>query len=133
MANEAEIVELLGNGGDPISVTVADGTAITKGTIMKLSDPRTGAASSADGDKPIGIAAADKVANDGSTTLSVYTNGIFLLTTSAAVGVGIPVAISGANTINQTASGEMELGVTLGYALESASASGEQIEVKLRL
>ena len=133
MANEAVIIELLGNGGDPIRVTVADGAGIAKGTVLKLSDPRTGAASSADGDICIGIAAAEKVANDGSTTLAAYTNGIFDLKDSGAgVGIGVPVTIGGTNTIKAAAAGEAETGDIFGYSLETAAAA-EVVAVRVRL
>jgi len=133
MANEAIIVELLGNQGDPIQVTVADGATIEKGTILKLSDPRTGAASSADGDMCIGIASTEKVANDGSTSLAAYTNGVFdLKDAGAGIAVGTPVTIGGANLVKAAAAGEAETGGIMGYALEAAAAD-EVIEVRLKL
>lgn len=133
MANEAIIVELLGNQGDPIEVTVADGTGIAKGTLMKLSDPRTGAATSADNDKFIGIAAAEKVANDGSTTLAVYTHGIFdLVDSGSGITVGSDVVIGGANTIKTYTTLDAEKGYKVGKALETASAS-ERIQVLVRV
>ena len=131
MANEAVIIELLGNEGDPIQVTVADGVTIEKGTILQLTDPRTGSASSADGEVSIGIAAQEKEANDGATTLAVYTNGIFdLLDSGAGITVGTPVTIGGVNTIKAAAAGEAETGDILGYALETASAA-ESIAVRV--
>ena len=131
MANEAVIIELLGNGGDPIRFTVADGATIEKGTLLKLADPRTASASSSDGDICVGIAAAEKVANDGSTTLAAYTNGIFDLTDSGSgISVGLPVTIGGANLIKAAAAGEAETGDIFGYALETASAS-EVIAVRV--
>lgn len=134
MANEAVIVELLGNGGDPIRYTVADGVTIEKGTLMKLSaDPRTAAATSADGDIFIGIAAHEKVANDGTTTIAVYTNGIFDLTDSGAgLTLGDIVKINGANLIATAdeagALGEHEV---VGYVLETATGS-EMVQVRVR-
>ena len=120
MASEAVIIELLGKDGDPIRMTVSNAATIEKGTILKLSDPRTAAASSADGDKPAGIAAAEKVALDGSTTLAVYTNGIFDLTeaNSATITAGNMVTIGGANLIKLAAAGESETGDIIGRALE---------------
>lgn len=134
MANEAVIIELLGNGGDPIRFTVDDATGIEKGTILKLSDPRTASATSADGDIPIGIAAAEKVANDGSTTIAAYTNGIFDIKDSGSgITVGQRVKIAGANLIatadDATAANQSE---QLGTALETASAS-EVIAVRVLL
>lgn len=77
MAHEATIIELLGNRGNPIRFNCADGTTIPKGTLLKITDPRTVVAHSALNDPFAGIAAMEKVANDGSTSISVYTCGIF--------------------------------------------------------
>ena len=101
MANEAVTIELLGNGGDPIRYTVADANAIPKGTLMYLSaDPRTMAISSAQGQFFCGIAASEKVANDGQTEIAVYTNGIFdLKATTAAITLGNYCKLGGANLI----------------------------------
>lgn len=135
MANEADIIELLGNGGDPVRFTVADGTGIEKGTIMKIdSDPRTIAASSADGDLIVGIAAEEKVANDGQTSLAVYTHGIFDLTCSGSgtATLGEPVKVTGANLIDvaddDTIAHMMEV---VGVALETGGNS-EKINVLVR-
>lgn len=136
MANEAQIVELLGNAGDPVEYTVADGTGIEKGTIMKISsDPRTAAAATADGDLIAGIAAAEKVANDGSTKLAVYTNGIFDIVCTATTGsavLGEPVKVTGANTVAPADDATIQHSEeVVGYALETGSA-GERVEVRVR-
>lgn len=128
MANEAVIIELLGNGGDPVRYTVADGTGIEKGTIMKFdSDPRTVAACSANGDLIAGIAAAEKVASDGSTTLALYTNGIFDIMCTASSGsavLGGPVKITGANTIAPADDDTIDKArEVVGYSLETGTAS----------
>jgi hypothetical protein len=133
MANEAVIIELLGNGGDPIRYTVADGTGIPKGTLMYLSaDPRTIAASSGQGQAFVGIAAAEKVANDGSTTLAVYTNGIFDLTDSGSgCTFGDILKLGGANTVaTADEAGAQDLKEVVGYALETAGNS-EVIAVRV--
>ena len=125
MANEAVIIELLGNKGDPIRYTVADGATIEKGTLMKLSDPRTAAAATADGDIFIGIAAAEKVANDGATTLALLTNGIFdLVDSGAGVTVGQKVKINGTNTVAIADDDQIEnSSEVVGTALETATAA----------
>jgi len=132
MANEAVIIELLGNKGDPISVTVADGVDIAKGTLMKIADPRTGSATSADGDAFIGIAAAAKVADDGSTNLAVYTNGIFDIKDSGSgITAGQTVKIDGANLIaTADEAGAQDSAQIVGIALETA-ANSEVIEVRI--
>jgi len=126
VANEAIIVELLGNRGDPIQLNCADGDAFPKGTILKLSNGRQADLSSADGELCAGICAAEKVANDGSTTVTAYTNGIFILkeADSAQIDVGSPVTIGGANTIKLAAAGEAESGDILGRAMETIAKDG---------
>lgn len=133
MANEAVIVELLGSGGDPIDFTVADGTGLQKGTLMKLSDPRTAAATSADNDIFCGITSHEKVASDGQTNLSLYTFGIFDLTDSGSGWtVGTDLVVKGANTVGTYTSLDAEKGYKVGRGLETASA-GEVAEVLVRL
>ena len=61
----------------PIPFTCADGTGIEKGTVLKLTDPMTVAAADGDTDIVAGIAAEEKIANDGNTKIAVYTRGIF--------------------------------------------------------
>jgi len=121
MANEAIIVELLGNQGDPIRYTCADGTGIEKGTVLELTSPRTVKKGSAV-DKPlVGIAAEEKVANDGQTSISVYTNGIFQLkcaTTQCEIGDQVSLAAAD-NTIALASTLDMEKGWSLGYAIET--------------
>ena len=72
----------------PISVTVAEGTAITKGALLKLNDPFTATTSGGDIDSVIGIAAESKIASDGNTQLAVYLRGIFKCTAGASITVG---------------------------------------------
>lgn len=124
MANEAVPIELP-NGGRVIRFTCADGTGIPKGTILKLTDPRTVSASSADGQFFAGIAAEEKVASDGQTTIGVWTEGIFdLKMTATTVTAGEPVKIGGANLIAAADDDTMENhGEVVGLALETASAS----------
>jgi hypothetical protein len=129
MANEA-ILRL--KYEDPIDFIVADGTAISKGTLLKLTDPRTAAATAADEDVFAGIAARDKVASDGRTRLAVYRRGIFaLMATAAAITAGDAVAIGGANTIKK-ADASCVGSKVIGIALESTTGS-EAIEVELNI
>lgn len=133
MANEAVIVELLGDGGDPVRYTVADGTGIEKGTLMYLSGDRTISATAADGNRFVGIAAAEKVANDGSTTLAVYTFGIFDLTCSAnGATLGAMLKVAGANTVEDSdEAGAQCAAEYVGRALE-AGGNAEVINVMVR-
>jgi len=123
MANEAVIIELLGNGGDPVRYTVADGAGIAKGALLKITDPRTAVATGADNDPFAGIAAAEKVTSDGSTTLAAYTHGIFDLTDSGAgITAGERVSIKDTNKIAKVAAADL-LFADVGIALETAAAS----------
>lgn len=133
MANEAVIIELLGDGGDVVRYTCADGTSISKGTLCKLADPRTASATSANGDVFAGIACQDKVAGDGLTSIGCYTNGIFDLRTQMTITAGSLVSISGANLIKPIVGlSELSQGCLVGKAYESA-ASGTDETIAVRV
>ena len=133
MSNEAVILELLGNGGDPINFTCADGTGIAKGAVLELTDARTVITCSAV-DKPIaGIAAAEKVASDGATTIAVYTNGIFdmdIVAGGTSV-LGADVVSAGAgNEIDDFDTLDGENGYVIGKSLETGAAS-EKVAIRV--
>jgi hypothetical protein len=114
---------------EAIDVTVADGTGIEKGTLLKLTDPRTAIISTAAADKCIGIAAREKVASDGRTRLSVFTKGIFDMACSGVVGIGDPLQ-SGAYNNVMAATTDTSGSAVLGFALE-AGTDEELIQVYL--
>ena len=129
MANEATLwMEL----DLPIPFTVADGSGIEKGTVCKMSDPMTAAASSADNDVFAGIAAEEKIASDGRTKLGLYRRGIFKMVIEAgnSTTVGQDVVIKGANTIGGYTTLDDEKGYVIGKALETGAA-GESVLVIL--
>lgn len=133
MTNEAVKVELTNSTGNIRRFTVADGTAITKGTLLKLSDPRTALATAATDTEVFaaGIAAEDKEADDGQTSIGVWTDGIFELVASGAIVLGQNIVFIGQNKVAQaasTASGAM----IAGYCLETAAA-GETVNIRVRL
>ena len=133
MANEAVIIELLGNAGDPISCTCADGTGIAKGTLLQLTDARVASAHSAADEGIIGIAAMEKVASDGSTTISVYTNLIVDITAAAGgvTAVGHLCAASAtANMIQAADAADILQGSVVGMCLE-AQANDEVGAVRI--
>jgi hypothetical protein len=133
MVSGATIIEL--SGINPVRFTVAEATTIEKGAVLQVSDPRTAVANSANGDPIAGIAAAEKVGGDASTTLAVHvpgSNNIFDMVCSGNVAVGMKVhATATANQIagvlSQAASVEYSGGV-LGRSLETGTA-GETIAV----
>jgi hypothetical protein len=100
MANEAILVQDLEDLH--FEATVADGTAIAKGTIMKFSsDPNTVAASDGDGNLFAGILLADKKADDGQTRMALGRRGVYAMkiTSGGTTVLGEPVKIGGANQI----------------------------------
>ena len=119
MANEAVLIYEL---APPIPFTVADGTGIEKGAILKLTDPMTAIINSGANDAVAGIAAEEKIASDGKTKLGVYTRGVFRVLAGGAVTVGDMVevhsVVNEVVTATQTASATANL---LGRALETAS------------
>lgn len=136
MASEAIKMRLYGNNGDVMDFTVADGTAIAKGALLKLTDPNTAIISTATLDPIAGIAATDKEASDGSTRLGVYTNGDFKMYASGSITVGDRlVSAADANfpnyvktNLTATASGA----AVIGYAKETATA-GETFIARITL
>ena len=120
MASEATLIfetEL------PIPFTVADGTGIEKGAILKMTDPMTAALADGDGDIIAGIAAEEKIANDGKTKLGVYRRGIFKVLAGAAnvtVGIAIDTHASTGAT-NEVAPSPAGAGHQLGTSLETAA------------
>lgn len=110
----------------PWPFVVADGTAITKGQLLALTDGRTAILSTGTASKIAGIAARDKVADDGRTELAVHRKGMFLCYCSGVINVGDPIIagvngtypnfVAGANA-TVTASGAN----IIGHALEAAT------------
>ena len=134
MANEAikRYDDSSGHGGVIQDFTVADGTGIEKGTVLKLTDPRTAAASDGEGDVCAGIAAREKVASDGRTQLSVYRRGDFDMKASGAIVVGFPVQSAGHDNYVKKATGTLSGAAIIGYALETAT-DNETVQIRLNL
>lgn len=72
----------------PLPMTVADGTGIEKGALLKLADPLTVSTSDGKDDVAGGIAFGEKIASNGVTTLAVFRSGIFRAIASGSVTVG---------------------------------------------
>jgi len=93
---------------------VDNGTAIPIGTIMKLTDGNVAIASSANNDPFGGIAWEEKTASDGITEITVAMNGRWSTTsTAAAIGVGVPVSVGGANAVRAAIEADVALGCEL--------------------
>jgi len=120
MALEAKIVyetEL------PVPFTCADGASIPKGSLLTLSDPMTVAITTGDTDPIIGIAAEEKIANDGRTKIPVYMRGIFKGFAGAA-GVTAGLAIisdSATGAPNELVVADVNSENIVGRALETAT------------
>lgn len=127
MANEATLIV---ETDLPIMMTVADGAGIEKGTVLKMTDPLTAAAATADNDIFAGIAAVEKIASDGNTKLAVYRRGIFkmVITAGNTTTTGQDVVIKGTNTIGGYTTLDDEKGYVVGQALEDGAA-GESVLV----
>lgn len=120
MANEATLVI---ETAPPIPFTCADGTGIEKGAILKLTDPMTASLADGDGDIIAGIAAAEKIANDGNTTIPVYREGIFRVLAGAS-GITAGVALdthASTGAANEVAPAPVNGENVLGISLETAS------------
>lgn len=127
MANEAVCIET------PKIIkryTVANETAIAKGTILKLSGDNTAIASSG-ADVFAGIAIEEKTASDGILEIAAAIDGVWELTSSGTnITLGGIVSLSGANLIKQAVEAETVTGAAFGKALEAATGS-EVIRVRL--
>lgn len=114
----------------PISMTCAEGTGIPKGTLLKLSDPFTVAATSADNDLFGGIAAEEKIAGDGKTKIAVWRKGYFIVESNGTTTVGLPQVMKAANEVANLTAADQDLGYVFGTALETA-ADGETFLMQL--
>ena len=116
----AVIVELLGDAGNPIRFTCA--TAIPKHTVCKITTPRLAAASAGDNDCFAGIAAMETDATD--TSISLYTCGLFQMTSAAAFNTGEYVSLGGAGTISKVGAAD-KVWADVGVALETTAGAAE--------
>ena len=130
MASEAVLIFEL---EPPIPMTVADGTGIAKGALLKLADPLTASLSATSDDVMAGIAAEEKVASDGKTKLGVYMRGIFKVEANGTITVGEMVkcdATNATNTVIKVTPAASAKENVLGRALETA-ADGETFLMEL--
>ena len=107
----------------PVPFTCADGATIPKGSILTLSDPMTVAVTTGDTDAVIGIAAEEKVANDGVTKIAVYMTGVFKGYAGAA-GVTAGMAIitdTATGAANELVVADVNSEHIVGMALETAT------------
>ena len=120
MAFEATLVYEL---EPPVPFTCADNTGIEKGAFLVLSDPATVATTTGDTDRIIGIAAEEKIANDGKTKIGVYLRGIF----KAFIGAGgctagdALISDTATGAANELATADVNSECIVGRSLETAA------------
>jgi hypothetical protein len=133
MANEAVLIL---QTGIPVPMTCADGTSITKGAILKLSDPNTVALSDGASDLIGGIAGADKIANDGVIKIPVFRaqGSRFKVMISGSAAVGDPLTTDAApNNLKLYVQGAAFSGSRIiGTILETAT-TGETALMELNI
>jgi len=122
---QAEIWRLLGNKGDRVPFNVADASAIAVGDFLELADNMVVTAHATNVDVPIvGIAAHEKVANDGKLLITGITNCIFKSKVDGA-GVTIGDIVSVGSTADEVELGtslDFEKGWSVGFAYTTATA-----------
>jgi len=115
----------------PINFKCADGTGIEKGAILELTESMTAIITTGQGDTVAGIAAAEKIANDGKVTIPVYMGGIFKGVAGAAIAVGAGLMTDATANKLKTSTG-LTLGAKqLGYALEGPSGDNQTFLFRL--
>jgi hypothetical protein len=112
---------------DPIDFTCADGVAIPKGTLLKITNGRVAAAADGAGDIIAGICARDKIASDGRTTVPVFVRGIFDMEADGSFSTGGPVMADGTGSTIIASTG-VAGAAHIGYALEDAT-DGDIVQI----
>jgi|TARA_R100000501_G_C2630136_1_gene125233 hypothetical protein len=119
--------------GVPIDFTCANGTGIEKGAVLLLTDPMTAATTTGDTDACAGIAAEEKIADDGKTCIPVYREGIFKGYAGAA-GVTVGMALitdTATGAANELVNADVNSEHLVGIALETAT-DGETFLFELK-
>lgn len=120
MALECQIIHEL----EPaVPMTCANGTAIPKGSVIKITDPNTALITNGDTDPVAGIAAEEKIASDGKTMIGVYRRGIFKgFAGAAGVTAGSSIITDTATgDVNELVNSDVNSEHVAGRALESAT------------
>jgi hypothetical protein len=115
----------------PIAFTVADAAAIEKGDFLQLSDPMTVALTSGDNQVIAGIAAEEKIANDGKTKIGVYRGGYFKVEVgTTGCTVGKEAVVEAKNEVKDLDTLDAEIGRKCGRFLETGT-DGEFVMMEL--
>ena len=116
----------------PVMFKVADASAIPKGSLLELTESMTVVVVTGGTKMIAGVAAAEKIANDGKTMMQVWMGGIFKATAGAAVLIGAPLMSDA--TANKVETQTTSTGAAgLGYALEAPSGDAETFLMRLQI
>lgn len=123
MANEARVFAEGPGNSKAYQFTVADGTAIAKGTLLVANaTTRTGVAHSGIGQKPLGYTTESKEANDGFTEIGCQVNGVVVAYVDGSVATGdVVVCGSTANRVRR-------MDISTGVPATSAGMSYQEIQ-----
>jgi len=135
MANECTKVELYGqdNSGDPRRYSCASYAKISKGLILKVAGERVASSAALTASRIAGIAAMDKAADDKSTSVSAWTNGVFSGIASGAITAGDMLQTATKNEVMRyPATTASSWAVVFGPALEDA-ATTEAVTFRLNI
>lgn len=107
----------------PVPMTCSESVGIEKGAILLLTDPNTAATTTGDTDACAGIAAEEKIAGDGRTTIAVYKRGIFKVFIGAAGCTAGFALITDTSTgaANELVAADVNSENIVGRALETAT------------
>ena len=125
MANELVLLVEL----EPaVGFTVSDSVTIEKGALLELDDPMAVAKVTGANPRVIGVAAEEKIANDGKTELGVILRGIFKAVAGGTITVGdVLKAENGTNEVLKGTTSESDT-VIFATALETA-VDGESLKI----
>ena len=116
----------------PVMFKCDDTNALAKGALLELTESMTVVIVSGTTKMIAGVAAAEKIANDGVTMIPVYMGGIFKAVAGAAVAIGAPLMSDA--TVNQVETQTTSTGAAgLGYALEAPSGINQTFLMRLQI
>ena len=117
----------------PIPFIVSDAASIEKGDVLQLSDPMTVSLISGDNQVIAGIAAEEKIANDGKTRMGVYRRGIFKVEVGTGnCTVGKDAVCDAKNEFKDMDTLDDEIGRKAGKFLETGT-DGEIVMMELQV
>lgn len=116
----------------PISFKVADGAAIPKGSFLRLTESMTAIIHSGQNQQCAGIAAEEKIANDGKVTIPVYMGGIFKVVAGAVITIGAALMLDA--TVNLVETATTGTGASgIGYSFEAPSGVNQTFLMRLQI